>query len=187
MKHLIRLVMLIAFTASSCVFAGNAAPLGLEIGVATLAQVQKEVGSISKLADGGINLYSGGKMLTGSGKGLGVDGLNEISFIFDQGDLLAAVVMKLPKAEGMNDLKNGFYKKTVNALAAKYKLIERREPFVGDAYAMFSQGNSIIELEAPHMGFGMVLRYITKDLRARYNKQSSDDQATKRRNQASKF
>ncbi len=187
MKCLFRLVMLFVFTASGLAFAGNAAPLGLEIGVATLAQVQKEVGSKSKLMDGGINKYSGGKMLAGSGSGLGVDGLSEITFIFDQKDVLAAVVMKLPKGEGMNDMQNGLFKKTATALAAKYKQVERKEPFVGDASALFTQGSSVIELDAPHMGFNMELRYMTQDLRSRFNKQSSDDRAARDRNQASKL
>jgi len=187
MKYVLRILLLIVFAASDVVLASNAAPLGLEIGVATLAQVQKEIGAKSSVSESGINKFTGGKMLRGSGSGLGIEGLSDIIFIFDQNGLLAGVLMTLPKTEGMGDLENGFFKKTAKALAAKYKQVEKREPFVGDAYARYSQGTSIVELDAPHMGFNMNLRYLTQDLMARFNKQSADERAAKSRSQASKF
>lgn len=187
MKQFVRLAVLAAIVLSGAAWAGNAAPLGLELGVATLMQVQKEVGAKSKLNERGPNKFTNGKMLSGSGAGLGIDGLSEIVFIFDQKDVLAGVLMTLPKSEGMNDLQNGFFKKTAKALAAKYKQVEKREPFVGDAYARYSQGNSMVELEAPHMGFSMSLRYVTNDLMAQFNKQSGDERAAKNQAQAAKF
>lgn len=168
-------------------WAGNAAPLGLELGVATLAQVQKEVGTKTKLIESGTNKFINGKMLSGSGSGLNIDGLSKITFIFDQNDVLSGVLMTLPKREGMNDLQNGGFKKLTKTLSAKYKQVEKRDPFVGDAYARYTQGNSVVELDAPHMSFDMNLHYVTNDLLAKFNKQSAEERSAKDRSQAAKF
>jgi hypothetical protein len=90
-------------------------------------------------------------MLKGDGAGLEVEGLSEITLIFDKSDKLAAVLMTLPKQEGMGDMQNGVFRKTLNTLSGKYKLVEKRVPFVGNSYAKFRQGDNIIELDAPHL------------------------------------
>lgn len=66
----------------------------------------------TQLEDGGMNQYSGGKMLKGDGKGLRIDGLSEIVFIFDTTDKLASVLMTLPKGEDFGDLQNGNFANT---------------------------------------------------------------------------
>lgn len=167
--------------------AANPAPLGLELGVTSLAQAKQTLGGKTRLADAGTNAYSGGKMLKGDGAGLEVEGLSEITLIFDKSDKLAAVLMTLPKQEGMGDLQNGVFKKTLATLSAKYKLVEKRVPFVGDSYAKFRQGNSVIELDAPHLSFNMSLRYLTNDLQAAFNRQSEADKTEKQRKQASQL
>lgn len=189
MKRIACLLLLSALAVMGRAYAGpgNAAPLGLELGVATTSDVQREVGSMSQLADHGINKFTGGQMLSGSGSGLDVDGLSEITFIFDQNEMLVAVLMTLPKAGNRNDPPNGNFKKTAKALASKYKLLEKRDPFVGDAYARFGQGKSIIELEAPHLGFNMSLRYVTVDLMAKFNKQTAAERSAKDQAHAGKL
>lgn len=167
--------------------AANAAPLGLELGVATLAQARQQLGGQTRLADAGTNKYSGGRMLQGDGAGLGIDGLSEIVLIFDASDKLAAVIMSLPKGDGVGDLQNGNFSKTVKSLAAKYKLVEKQQPFVGNAHARLRQGDSVIELDAPHMSFTMELRYLTTALQKAFNQQSGSEKAEQERRQASKF
>lgn len=167
--------------------AANALPLGLEIGVATYAQVKKEAGSQTRLAEAGTNRYSGGRMLKGNGAGLEVEGLSEIVFIFDSTDRLAGVLMTLPKQDGMGDLRNGGFQKTLKALSGKYKLVDKRVPFVGDAFARLKQGDSVIELEAPHLSFTMELRYMTTALQKAFLQGSANENTEKERRQASRL
>jgi len=174
-------------TVARFALAANAAPLGLELGVATQAQVRQQLDGQTELEEVGINQYSGGEMLKGDGEGLGIDGLSEIVFIFDTSDKLAAVLMTLPKGEGFGDLHSGNFTKTAKALAAKYKQVEKSQPFVGDARATFRQGDSVVELDAPHMSFTMTLRYMTQALQKTFKQQSTSNKATKERTQANKF
>jgi hypothetical protein len=183
-----RIIFITAFaTMARCVLATNAAPLGLELGVATQAQVRQQLNSQTQLEEAGTNQYSGGNMLKGDGEGLGIDGLSEIVFIFDTGDKLAAVLMTLPKGEGFGDLQAGNFTKTAKALGAKYKLVEKIQPFVGNARAIFRQGDSVVELDAPHMSFTMTLRYLTQALEKTFKQQSTSNKAAKERTQANKF
>jgi hypothetical protein len=154
-------------------WAGNLAPLGLELGVATLEKVQKEIGVKTRLVNTGTNRYTRGPMLSGPGEGIDIQGLSEVIFIFDPNNKLNAVVMYFPNGEGTRNGKNGVFQKTMNALAGKYALVEKRIPAVGDAYARFKHGNAVIELDAPRYDFDMTLRYITRDLREEFMKQTT--------------
>jgi len=184
MKSLFRLVAVLLLSISSSVWAANAAPLGFELGVATLSQVQQGLSAKTRLTDTGTNKYTGGKMLSGTGAGLDVDGLKEITFIFDQNNVLAGVTMSLNKGDGMH---NEGFKKLSKTLASKYKQVEKREPFVGDCYARYVQGDSVVILNVPHMGFDMGLSYLTKGLLADFNKQSVQEKSAQQKTQASKF
>ena len=73
------------------------------------------------------------------------------------------------------------------ALAAKYKQVEKSQPFVGDARATFRQGDSVVELDAPHLSFTMTLRYMTQALQKTFKQQSTSNKAAKERTQANKF
>ncbi len=176
MKYVYLILMLFGF--SPVAFAANAAPLGLELGVASYAQVNQQVGGKTSLSDVGTNKYSGGKMLQGDGAGLGIDGLNEITFIFDKTDKLAAVLMTLPKDS---------LQKTLSALSNKYQLIEKQVPFVGNAFVRLQQGDSVIELDAPHLSFQMTVNYLTKSLKQSFNQQATGERAAKEKRQADLF
>jgi len=163
----------------SAVYAGNnAAPLGQEIGVATAKQVRDQIGSQTKLADAGTNDYSGGRMLEGDGAGLGVEGLQKIVFIFDPQEKLSGVVMTMDK---------GRFQAVLDALSKKYRLVQKQVPFVGDSYAKFKQGNSVVELQAPHMSFSMDIQYVSDGFLTAFNKKSAAEAGAKRRDQASKL
>lgn len=184
MKSWFKLVVVLLLGFSSSVWAANAAPLGFELGVATLPQVQQGLSAKTRLVESGISKFTGGKILSGNGAGLDVEGLKEITFIFDQNNVLAGVTMTIGKGNGMN---NEGFKKLSKTLAAKYKQIEKQEPFVGDCYARYVQGDSVVILNVPHMGFDMGLSYLTKGLLAEFNKQSAQETAAKQKSQASKF
>jgi hypothetical protein len=169
--------------AASSVWAGNAAPLGMEIGVATLDQVKREIGGRTRLADSGTSAYSDGPMLKGNGEGLDVDGLSEITFIFDADKRLAGVVMTLPKG----GMRSEGVQRMVRLLGEKYKLVRKEIPFVGNAYARFKQGNSTILLDAPHMSFSMDVSYLSDALLARLNQRSAEETQQKQKKQQSQF
>ena len=156
----------------------NASPLGFVLGVATYTQVKQQAGSNTSLSDGGTNPYSGGKVLEGRGGEFGVEGLSNITFIFDPSEKLVAVYMTLPK----DNLKD-----TLKALSAKYKLIAKDVPFVGDASAELQQGNSVIEISAPHLSFAMNVYYMTKAFNKTYTQQSSQEEAAREKLQAARF
>ena len=172
------LLMLGALIFSGNALAINAVPFGLELGIATYAQVKQDIGGKTSLSDGGMNKYSGGKMLQGNGEGLGIEGLSELTFIFDQSDKLAAVLMTLPKDS---------FQKTLSALSAKYKLVAKEVPFVGDASAKFQQGDSVIEVSSPHMSFEMTVSYMTRELKKAFTQQAGSERATKEKRQADMF
>jgi hypothetical protein len=171
-------VLLILLSFSSNSFAQNAAPFGLELGVATYAQVKQQVGDKTDLADAGTNKFSGGKMLGGNGDGLGMAVLSEVTFIFDRADKLAGVMMTLPKDS---------FKPTLKALSAKYKLVNSVVPFVGNASAKLKQGDSIIKLDAPHLSFEMQVLYLTDSLNQAFQQKSSSERTTKEKRQADMF
>ncbi len=163
-----------ALALTACVAsAGNVAPLGLELGVATLESVQKSIGVKTALSRAGTNRYTRGPMLAAHGDGINVKDLSDVIFIFDTGGILRAVVMYFPNGEGTRGGRVATFRKAMNALAAQYTLVEKRMPTVGDSYARFKQGNAIIELEAPRYEFDMTLRYMTIELQDAFNNQTS--------------
>lgn len=163
---------------SNLALATNAAPFGQELGIATYAQVKQQIGGKSSLSDAGMNKYSGGKMLQGNGDGLGIEGLSEVTFIFDKNDKLAGVLMTLPKES---------FKPTLKALSAKYKLVSSEVPFVGNASAKLKQGDSVVELNAPHLSFVMQVLYLTNGLQQAFQQQSSNERTAKEKRQADMF
>lgn len=169
-------MLCMAFT--NVAFAVNAAPFGVELGVATSAQVKQQVGAKARLSDGGINKLSGGKVLESNGDGLGVEGLSYVAFTFDGADKLVAVVMRLPKES---------FKKTLSTLSGKYKLVEKEVPFVGDASATLQQGESVIDLNAPHMSFEMTVVYTTKAMKQAAAQNFRNERAAKDKRQADMF
>jgi len=157
--------------------AANAAPLGVEIGVSTYDQVKRGIGKSTPLEDRGVNRYSGGKMLAGDGSGLAVDGLKELTFIFDREGMLQAVLLTLDKN----------FRPTYEMLRRKYKLVSQRIPFVGDSFARFSQGQSVILLEAPHLSFEMTLSYVSQTFLSAYQERSSADKARREKEQSDRL
>ncbi|HJV80046.1 hypothetical protein [Noviherbaspirillum sp.] len=172
MKISVKLAAAVLALAAHTAWAGNLALFGLELGVATLDNVQKEIGAKTRLVPAGTNRYTRGPMLSGPGKGIDVEGLSEIVFIFDTARKLNAVVMYFPNGEGSRDGRIGTFRKAMNGLAARYTLVEKRIASGGDAYARFKHGNAVIELDAPRYDFDMTLRYITGDLQDAFIRQT---------------
>lgn len=83
-------------------------------------------------------------------------------------------------------LKDSFAK-TLSALSGKYKLLEKQVPFVGNASAKLQQGESVIEMNAPHMSFAMSVHYLTKSLKQAFTQQASRERTAQEKSQADKF
>jgi hypothetical protein len=115
--------------------AANVAPLGLEIGVADLATVKAKLKGQTRLTEAGINKWTQGPMLKSNGEGLDVEGLKEITFIFGQDEKLDGVIMTLGKDR---------LEEVTAALRKKYKKVPENIPFVGDASALYRQGDSVV-------------------------------------------
>jgi hypothetical protein len=146
---------------------GNAAPFGLEIGKATIADVKKLV---PKHGDAGINNYSHGPQWETNGGEFDVEGLKHVTYIFDSSNVLVGVVLNFPKDPvGM-----------MKTLTGKYKLISSRiDTFMNNGSARYEKGDSYIDINAPHMSFDMEVTYATKTLMNAFNKTVSDEAARK--------
>jgi hypothetical protein len=79
-----------------------------------------------------------------------IDGVSEVLLIFDRKGILQVVLMEFPKDK---------WGEIYNALRRKYKLVDSKIPFVGNKYAEFVDGNTVIMLDAPHLSFTMSLIY----------------------------
>jgi len=124
----------------------------------------------------GQNKYSGGDMYDISTGQIGFDGLNSVTAIFNKDGVLIAVLTELPKSK-FDYLKS--------SLSNKYKLVSQKIPFVGNKSAKYRDGNTEIDLNAPHMSFEMTMNYIHKDLLRAFNNQSENEQRAKKQKESS--
>lgn len=159
-------------------FARNVAPLGLEVGVVDLSAVKKALGGQTGLYYVGVNKWTGGPMLKSNGDGLDVEGVEEIVFIFGKDNRLDGVVMTVGKYR-LNEV--------AAVLRKKYKVVRENIPFVGDAFATYRQGDSVVRIVAPHLSFSMEVQYLSNRLLAAFNEGWAAEEAERLRRQAEKF
>lgn len=152
--------------------------LGFEIGTTTVDQVKDTVGKQTRIQDQGINRFSGGPQFKTDGNGYGVDTLTEVFYIFDKEQRLAAIRMEMSKDR---------FDEVFNFLAAKYKPAVKERPFVGNMFARFKPKGAIIELDAPHLGFGMQAMYIRADLYQQINAKFAQEAKEKAASEKAKF
>lgn len=176
-RFFIRIAAAALLAGSFAVQAGTQV-LGVEIGVTTADQLQRSIGSRIALTAQGTNKYSGGPMLGSSGAGYGIDGLNEVTYIFDTQGKLSAVLMEMGKHR---------FDAVYKAVSAKYKVVSQKRPFVGNQYARFEPGDAVIEIDAPHMSFEMGVRYVRNDLMKKFRSQSKAEADAKETSEAAKF
>ncbi|MCK9454736.1 tetratricopeptide repeat protein [Sulfurimonas sp.] len=153
----------------------NPAPFGLKIDEATYSESIKKY---PLYEDAGINKYSNGKMIFIKVDQLHFDGLKEAKLIFSQSEKLQGVLLTLPK-EKFDDL--------YSSLSHKYTLVDKNIPFVGDKYAKFVEGNTIIELKALHIGFQTTLQYIDKKLMSEFTTTTNNEKIAKKKQEESQL
>lgn len=152
--------------------------LGVELGVTTVAQLSQELSKEARFESIGTNQYSEGPMIRADGSSYQIDGLKRVLYIFDGQKKLAGVVMDMDKSR---------FDAVFDFLNKKYKPTVQRRPFVGDQFARFKPADAFIELDAPHMGFNMEVRYLSNDLMQKFNAQSEAEAAAKKKSEAAKF
>lgn len=162
---------------SLAAFAGTPV-LGVEVGTSTVAQVRDALPDPALASKNGINKYSNGPMLSVPGTAWDITGLQKVLFIFDQQEVLTGVLMTMNKSR---------FVPVFDAISAKYKLVKQRRPFVGDQYARFNAGDTVIELDAPHMSFEMTVTYLTKTFKRNYEETSAAEAKADKARQASQF
>ena len=128
----------------------NASPFGLEIGSATCDAARAKLGHIkeSKLdsADALLEADNPSALYEGATKVIVRCGSNRV----------IAVQFKASKG-GMNSTAS---REVYSGLNRKYKLVAGGPmPQLGDGYARFVSGNSIVEQSAPHLSFEFTVTY----------------------------
>ena len=168
---------ILALVCSAAAHAGTAV-LGFEIGVTTLDQAKQDLAKKTKPQSQGTNKYTGGEMIRTDGNGYDIEGLTGVLYIFDDQKKLAGVIMDMGKHR---------FDAIFQFLSSKYKVSAQQRPFVGNQYARFKPADAIVEIDAPHLGFEMEVRYIRNDLMQKFNAQSEAEAAAKKKSEASKF
>ena len=170
MKNLMKFALIATVFVSNLAFAGTKA-LGFEIGVSTLEEVTANLKAQTRVEDAGINSYSSGRMLRTSGAGFSIDGLQRVTFVFDDKNKLAAILMMIGKHR---------FDPVLKSLSTKYKVSSKQIPLVGNKFASFKTSDSVIELDAPHLSSEMELRYVKIELMNKFVRQSQQEKNEKK-------
>ncbi len=130
----------------------NASPFGLEIGVATCNAARAKIGALSEkkvgddtllYPDNPSSLYEGARS----------------AMVRCSNNLVIAVQFQASKGGMSSEASREVYA----GLSKKYKLVAGGPmPSLGNGYARFSSGNSVIEEDAPHMSFEFTVTYYEK-------------------------
>ena len=156
MTTLIARILLFITLVPSIAFATEAPQmLGHNFGEATHAEVTAsmiERGAAPR--DTGVSAFSNGPIMSlGNARALDIDGLTKAILIFDVQRKLVAGQLTLNKSR---------YDAVVSALKSKYPLVREQRPFVGDRWADFRLGETLITVSSPHMSFEMSVTYRTR-------------------------
>lgn len=131
----------------------TATPWGIEIGGACQAGVAKMGDVHQKSLDDGDTLY-----VAAENNEL-YQGAKEIMLRCSD-DKVIALRIVAPK-EGMG---NPAARAAYQTLSKNYKRVAGAPiPSLGDGYARFVKGSSVIEIDAPHLDFNFTVTYLTKD------------------------
>lgn len=143
----------LASISASAAPSSNAAPFGLEIGVATCDAARAKLGRVEESKLGGTDV-----LLTASDPSALYDGASKAAVRCGDGKVIA-VQIEASKGGMGSEGSRGVYAN----LSKKYKLVAGGPmPQLGNGYARFAAGNSIIEQDAPHLSFAFTLTYFEK-------------------------
>lgn len=131
----------------------NAMPFGLEIGVATCETARARLGQVEETKLDGNDL-----LLRAAAPSTIYEGASKAVVRCSDGKVIA-VQIEAPKG-GMG---NGGSRDVYANLSKKYKVVAGGAmPQLGNGYARFAAGNSIIEQDSPHLSFVFTVTYYKK-------------------------
>lgn len=164
-----KLILTALLTMSPMLAWANASAFGLTLGKTTEAELSAQY----KATKEGVNKYSQGPMYLIPPSQVNFDGVKEFRVVFDQGGKLVAILATLNKSR---------FAEVNSMLKGKYKLVKQNIPFVGDSSATYKQGNTQINLNAPHLSFDMTLHYLNDDfLKAAQKSWREEEDQTRQR------
>ena len=108
---------------------------------------------------------------------IALDGLSkDVVFIFNQDESLAGVSMSFDKQkfDELNAQLKKKYKKVIKSVI----------PFVGNKLVKYKDGNSVVELNAPHLSFEMELTYLSDDFIKTMNNQLQQQEKAKKQQES---
>jgi hypothetical protein len=158
----------------STILQADPSPFGLEIGKSTLNMMKEKYASNYV----GTHNLTQGEVYDLDPSELGIDGMQSARVIYDKNGKLMAVFTTFPK---------GKFQYLFGQMKSKYKLVSSNIPFVGDTSAKFTNGNTEIQLVAPHMSFEMEMNYVDKNLIKAAKQKNANDAQRKSKNEASKL
>lgn len=154
----------------------NVGPFGLDVGKDTF-EILKKAFDESNCDYSQNSAITSGKLVVCPSRSFDFDGItDDVIFIFSKDNKLDAVLLTISK--------NNF-ESILSSLSSKYKVIEKHQQFVGDAYAKLRGGNINIFLQAPHLSFEMSLIYSTDDFDKKCSKRQKQKIEDKKRKQNS--
>ena len=156
-KHLFfriaRVAVLATIAANAYAGSEAATPWGIEIGGACQAGVEK-MGNVHQKSVG-----DGDILYVAADRDALYQGAKEITLRCSEGKVIALHLVA-PK-EGMD---NPAARTTYQTLSKRYKRVAGAPiPRLGDGYARFVQGSSVIEIDSPHLSFDFTVTFLTKD------------------------
>jgi hypothetical protein len=168
--------LILALTAALTTTAVEADPtvFGLTLGKTTESEFVKQYPANLL----GTNTYSNGHVYEVAPANIDFADLRKATVTFDDKGLL--VVVSTTFAQGKFDYLN-------QTLGKKYKLVEKKVPFVGDKDVTYKDGNSKIQLVSPHMSFEMSLVYFTLEFERNYLKIAREEKSRKMAKEASQL
>lgn len=158
---------------SSFVYA-EPSPFGITIKTTT-AEELKEKYSVKEM---GVNTYSNGKVYDISPEQVEFEGLESLRVIFSEDNKALGIFSVINKDK---------YNQLFNMLSLKYKLVSKKDAFVGDQSAVFIDGKTKITLVSPHLSFTLNVNYVHKDLNDAFDKISSEEKKQKSEKEAAKL
>lgn len=169
-----KILIALTLVLSSASAVADPTVFGMHLGKTTTAQLK----SMYQPHFMGKNKYSNGDMYTIPTSQINFRGLEKVNAIFNSGNSLVAVIVKLPKSKF--DYLN-------KSLGKKYKKLNQNVPFVGNKSASFKDGNTKITLNAPHMSFTMSMNYIRDSFENKVEQIKERDRRRKQKNEGSQL
>jgi hypothetical protein len=134
--------------------ATSAAPFGLELGTAPCDALKAKLGTVQEKPLGGGDVW-----VEAPNPGHLYPGASKVGGRCSAGKVIAVQVEASKGGMGAEGAREAF-----TALRNKYKLASGGPmPSLGDGYARFTQGNSVIEQSSPHLSFEFSITYYTRD------------------------